>query len=157
MKRTFALASDHAGFRVKEEAKTALCAMGIPIVDFGTDSDASVDYPDYARKAILAVLQGKADEAILVCGSGVGMSIVANKFPGIRAALVAEPRSAEMSRKHNNANVLVLPGWKLNREEVVAILDAWLQTKFEGGRHQRRLDKIVVIEEEIRGRGCGNS
>lgn len=157
MTRTVALASDHAGFRVKEEAKGALAAKGVAVVDFGTDSDASVDYPDYGRKAVLAVLEGRADEAVLVCGSGVGMSIVANRFPGVRAALVTEPRAAEMSRKHNDANVLVLPGWKLSREEVAAILDAWLRTDFEGGRHQRRLDKIAGIEEEIRGRKAGGS
>jgi len=151
MTRTVALASDHAGFRVKEQAKGTLAARGVTVVDFGTDSDASVDYPDYGRKAILAVLDGRADEAVLVCGSGVGMSIVANRFPGIRAALVTEPRAAEMSRKHNNANVLVLPGWTVSREELAAILDAWLQTDFEGGRHQRRLDKIAGIEKEIHG------
>jgi len=142
---------------VKEQAKAALGSLGIAVLDFGTDSDDSVDYPDYARKAIQAVLEGRADEAILVCGSGVGMSIVANKFHGIRAALVAEPRTAEMSRKHNNANVLVLPGWKLSRDDVIAILNTWLDTEFEGGRHQRRLDKIAAIEGKIRGRESGSS
>ena len=148
MKRPVALASDHAGFRVKEIAKEILNEMGIPFEDFGTASDASVDYPDYAKLAIANILEGKADRGVLVCGSGVGMSIVANKFSGIRAALVSEPETAEMSRKHNDANVLVLPGWKLGRAETEAILKVWLRTEFEGGRHQRRLDKIRGIEEE---------
>ncbi len=148
MKRPVALASDHAGFRVKEIAKEILNEMGVPVEDFGAASDTSVDYPDYAKPALVSLLKGKADRGVLVCGSGVGMSIVANKFPGIRAALVSDPETAEMSRKHNDANVLVLPGWKLGRAETENILKVWLHTEFEGGRHQRRLDKIRVIEEE---------
>jgi ribose 5-phosphate isomerase B len=138
---------------VKEIAKQVLHKLGIPMEDFGTDSEDSVDYPDYARRALTFIVGGKADRGVLVCGSGVGMSIVANKFPGIRAALVADLKTAEMSRKHNDANVLVLPGWKLEREEAEAILKVWLQTEFEGGRHQRRLDKIRAVEEET-GRGA---
>lgn len=153
MNRPVALASDHAGFRVKEIAKQVLHKLGIPMEDFGTDSEDSVDYPDYARRALTFIVGGKADRGVLVCGSGVGMSIVANKFPGIRAALVADLKTAEMSRKHNDANVLVLPGWKLEREEAEAILKVWLQTEFEGGRHQRRLDKIRAVEEDT-GRGA---
>ncbi len=152
MKRSVALGSDHAGFRVKEVARNVLARMGVPVLDFGTDSDASVDYPDYARRAVEAVLDGRADRAVLVCGSGIGMSIAANKYPGIRAALVSEPRTAEMCRKHNDANVLVLPGWKLADQEVEAILRVWLETEFEGGRHQRRLDKISAIEKDVRER-----
>jgi len=148
-KTTVALGSDHAGFRVKEIARDLLSRMGIPVLDFGTHSDASVDYPDYARCAVEAVLDGRADRAVLVCGSGIGMSITANKYPGIRAALVSEPHMAEMSRKHNDANVLVLPGWKLAAQEVEQILRVWLETEFEGGRHRRRLDKISAIEREV--------
>ena len=148
MKRPVALASDHAGFRVKEMAQEILHELGIPVEDFGTDSEASVDYPDYAKLAIASVAEGKADRGVLVCGSGVGMSIVANRFPGIRAALASDAQTAEMSRKHNDANVLVLPGWKLGRKEAEEILKVWMQTEFEGGRHQRRLDKIRAIEEE---------
>ena len=148
MKRTVvALASDHAGFRLKEIVKEILNEIGISIEDFGTDSDASVDYPDYAKPAIASIVAGKADRGVLVCGSGVGMSIVANKFPGIRAALVSDAKTAEMSRKHNDANVLVLPGWKLDRPEAEEILKVWLRTDFEGGRHQRRLDKIRDVEK----------
>jgi len=148
MNRPVALASDHAGFRVKEIAKQVLRDLGIPVEDFGADSEDSVDYPDYARRALTFIVGGKADRGVLVCGSGVGMSIVANKFPGIRAALVTDTKIAEMSRKHNDANVLVLPGWKMEREEAEAILKVWLRTEFEGGRHQRRLDKIRALEED---------
>ena len=148
MKRTVvALASDHAGFRLKEIAKEILNEIGISIEDFGTDSDASVDYPDHAKPAMASIVAGKADRGVLVCGSGIGMSIVANKFPGIRAALVSDAETAEMSRKHNDANVLVLPGWKMERPEAEKILKVWLRTEFEGGRHQRRLDKIRDVEK----------
>jgi ribose 5-phosphate isomerase B len=148
MKRTVvALASDHAGFRLKEIAKEILNEIGISIEDFGTDSDASVDYPDHAKPAMASIVAGKADRGVLVCGSGIGMSIMANKFPGIRAALVSDAETAEMSRKHNDANVLVLPGWKMERPEAEKILKVWLRTEFEGGRHQRRLDKIRDVEK----------
>jgi len=149
MSRTIALASDHAGFRVKEEAKEILAGLGVRVLDFGTETDSAVDYPDYGKLAVAAVLRGEAGQGVLVCGSGVGMSIVANRYPGIRAALAMEVHTAEMSRLHNDANVLVLPGWKLHRKEVEEILKVWLSTDFEGGRHQRRLRKIVAIEEEI--------
>jgi ribose 5-phosphate isomerase B len=142
-----ALASDHAGFRLKEIAKEILNDLGVSVEDFGTDSDASVDYPDHAIPAIASIVEGRADRGVLVCGSGVGMSIVANRFPGIRAALVSEAKTAEMSRKHNDANVLVMPGRKLGRPEAEEILKAWLSTDFEGGRHQRRLDKIRDLEK----------
>jgi ribose 5-phosphate isomerase B len=147
MKRPVALASDHAGFRLKEVAKQILNDRGIPTEDHGTDSDASVDYPDYAKSVITSILEGKTERGVLVCGSGVGMCIVANRFPGIRAALVSDVQTAEMSRKHNDANVLVLPGRKLDRPEAEEILKVWMQTEFEGGRHQRRLDKIEAIRE----------
>ena len=150
MKRTVvALASDHAGFRLKETVKEILKETGVAIEDFGTDSEDSVDYPDHAKPALASIVAGKADRGVLVCGSGVGMSIVANRFPGIRAALVSEVKTAEMSRKHNDANVLVLPGWKLDRPEAEEILRVWLRTEFEGGRHQRRLDKIRDVEKSI--------
>jgi len=152
MTQKIAVASDHAGFEVKEEVKRDLARRGAAVVDFGTDSPASVDYPDYGRRAVEAILAGQASSGILVCGSGVGMSIVANRYPGIRAALAPEPRTAEMSRRHNDANVLVLPGWKLSPADVAAILDAWFGARFEGGRHQRRLDKITEIERERAGR-----
>lgn len=146
----FALASDHAGFRAKESAKKILLARGINVKDYGTDSEESVDYPDFGKEAIASVASGEATWGLLVCGSGIGMSIVANKFPGIRAALVNDEFAAEVSRKHNDANVLVLPGWKMKGPDIEKIIDVWLSTKFEGGRHQRRIDKIRAIEERIR-------
>jgi ribose 5-phosphate isomerase B len=147
MSRPVALASDHAGFPLKEIAKEILGKLGIPTEDFGTHSEDSVDYPDFAKPALASILDGRADRGVLVCGSGVGMSIVANRNPGIRAALVTDVRTAEMSRKHNDANVLVLPGWKLGREDAEEILKVWLRTEFEGGRHQRRLDKIRAVDK----------
>jgi ribose 5-phosphate isomerase B len=150
-----AVASDHAGFRVKEYAKKILIAKNIQVKDYGTTSEDSVDYPDFGKKAVEAVACGEATSALLVCGSGIGMSIVANKFPGIRAALVTDEYTAELSRKHNDANVLVLPGWKMEQLDVERIIHVWLSTHFEGGRHQRRIDKIRHIEEEI-GKDCWN-
>ncbi len=143
------LASDHAGFRLKEAAKEILQGRGIEVVDFGTDSEASVDYPDYAERAIRSIVEGGADRGILVCGSGIGMSIVANRFPGVRAALACDPRSAEMSRRHNDANVLVLRGREMDRETAEKTVLAWLETDFEGGRHLRRLEKIAALEKRI--------
>lgn len=148
MKKRIAVASDHAGFRVKEDVKEILLELNMQVIDFGTNSDASVDYPDYGKLAVHSILDGKADQGILVCGSGIGMSIVANRHPGIRAALVSDVQTAEMSRLHNNSNVLVLAGWKLHRKESEEIVKAWLSTEFEGDRHQRRLDKIDSQEKE---------
>jgi len=141
MKRpVVALASDHAGFRLKEIAKEILNEIGISIQDFGTDSDASVDYPDHAKPAIASIVAGKADRGVLVCGSGIGMSIVANKFPGIRAALVSDAKTAEMSRKHNDANVLVLPGWKLGGSTRSGM--------WRNNRKQKRERRVSRIEPE---------
>jgi ribose 5-phosphate isomerase B len=145
----FAVASDHAGFRVKELAKGILVGQGINVKDCGTHSEESVDYPDVGRDAVEAVVSGEATYGLLVCGSGVGMSIVANKFPGIRAALVGDEFTAEKARRHNDANVLVLPGWRMKEEDIERIILMWLTTAFEGGRHQRRIDKIRQIEEDI--------
>ena len=152
MGKKIAIAADHAGFKAKETVKEILRSHGIEVLDFGTDSDASVDYPDYGKAAMNAIIHGKADRGVLVCGSGVGMSIVANRFPGIRAVLAADAKTAEMSRKHNDSNVLVLVGWRLGRPEADEILNVWMNTEFEGGRHQRRLDKIEDIEKEIKER-----
>jgi ribose 5-phosphate isomerase B len=150
MRKKIALASDHAGFGIKEDVKNCLEKLGYETIDFGTYSLDSVDYPDFGKKAVESILDGRAHSGILVCGSGVGMSIVANRYPGIRAALAPEPKTAEMARKHNDANVLVLPGWKLTPPLVREILDAWFSADFEGGRHQRRLDKIMEIEKSVR-------
>ena len=126
-----------------------LRAKGIEIEDMGTKGSESVDYPDFGRLVSLQVSKGKAERGILVCTNGIGMSILANKFPGIRAALVHDLRGAQMSREHNNSNILVLGGGVTERSLAEEILEIWLQTPFAGGRHQRRLDKIAEVEREL--------
>lgn len=135
-----ALASDHAGFELKEAVKNFL--TGHDVTDFGTDNSDSMDYPDTGFPAAKAVASGECERGILICGSGIGMSIVANKVTGIRAALCQTVQFAVLSRKHNNANVLVLSGRFISRYLAKDIVEAWLTTDFEGGRHQKRLDKI---------------
>ncbi len=140
------IGSDHAGFDLKEALKGAIGGM----TDIGTDSGESVDYPDFGVRVARAVSSGEYERGILICGSGVGMSIVANKVPGIRAALCTDVDTARLSRMHNDANILVLAGRRTDLKEAVAIVTVWLETPFEGGRHARRLDKIRNIEEESR-------
>ncbi|MDD5723767.1 MAG: ribose 5-phosphate isomerase B [Syntrophales bacterium] len=140
------IGSDHAGFDLKEALKGAFGGM----TDIGTDSTDSVDYPDFAARVARAVSSGEYERGILICGSGVGMSIVANKFPGVRAALCADTETARLSRMHNDANVLVLAGRRTDLKTAIAIVEVWLDTPFEGGRHTRRLNKIRNIEEEER-------
>ncbi len=143
------LGSDHAGVRLKEAIQQHLEQRGIQADDFGTYDDTSVDYPDFARMVAGGVSRGEADRGILVCGSGVGMSVVANKFPHVRAALVTGVEVAEQSRAHVDANVLVF-GEKYTPVDVaLKALDTWLSTPFEGGRHERRVRKIAAIEKEI--------
>lgn len=137
-----ALASDHAGFHYKEQLKKLLDDLGLPYQDFGTDSDQSTDYPDWAHRASEAVAGGKCERGILVCGTGIGMAIVANKHQGVRAAVCESVTAARLARLHNNANVLTvgerITGW----ESVVDIVKTFLSTAFEGGRHERRVEKI---------------
>src|SRR5207253_890113 len=130
-----------------EEIKRHLAAEGIAVDDRGTSSVASVDYPDYARAVGEEVAQHGADLGILVCGSGIGMAIAANKVPGVRAANVSDEHQAQMSREHNDANVLALGARILDPQQAVAIVDKWLNSSFAGGRHQRRVDKIAEIEQ----------
>jgi len=137
-----ALGSDHAGFELKQAIKDLLTAQGLSVQDFGTFSLDSCDYPDYARKVAEAVSQGLCHRGILVCGSGVGVSIVANKVRKVRAALVSEVEAAVLSRQHNDANVLCLGARSTSEARAKEIITAWLTTEFEGGRHQRRIDKI---------------
>ncbi|MEK7238540.1 MAG: ribose 5-phosphate isomerase B, partial [Nitrospirota bacterium] len=118
--------------------------------NFGTDSEESVDYPDFGERVAEEVSKGNFDRGILICGTGIGMSIVANKFPGIRAALCNDAYSAKMSRLHNDANVLILPGRIIDNEAAKIIVKIWFSTPFEGGRHQRRLDKIKAIEAKVK-------
>lgn len=145
-----AIGCDHAGVAMKNEITPVLEELGIDWEDYGTKDEESVDYPDFGEKVSTAVSKGKVDRGILICGTGIGMSIVANKFPGIRAALCQEDYSAKMSRLHNDANVLVLPGRIISIETAVNIIKTWFTTDFEGGRHQKRLDKITAIEEKLR-------
>lgn len=140
-----ALASDHAGFELKEIIKDYLQTNGYKIKDFGTATAESVDYPDFAVPAARAVASGECDRGILVCGSGQGMAISANKVKGIRAALCGELYSAKMSRLHNDSNVLALGGRIIGRDLAIEIVKTWLDTEFEGGRHQRRVDKMNSI------------
>jgi ribose 5-phosphate isomerase B len=141
-----AIGSDHAGLEMKNEVAAVLKAMGHEYQDFGTDSPQSVDYPDFGEKVSDAVSRGKADRGILICGTGIGMSIVANKFSNIRAALCNELFSAMMSRRHNDANVLVLGGRIIGKDLAKEIVKTWMTTPFEGGRHENRLKKIQLIE-----------
>lgn len=145
-----AVGSDHGGLALKEAVKSALAARGLEVDDYGTDNGDSVDYPDFAEKVAGAVSRGDVELGILVCGTGIGMSIVANKYPGVRAALVTDVFMAQMAKEHNNANILVLGGRVLNEDMAVKMVNVWLDTVYEAGRHQRRLDKISRLEEDVR-------
>jgi ribose 5-phosphate isomerase B len=144
-----AIGSDHGGVELKDYLVAFLCSSGVDVRDFGTQGFESVDYPDFSREVALRVAQGAAERGILICTSGIGMSIAANKFPGVRAALVADLDGARTSREHNDANVLVLSGSKTQKPLAQEIVKTWLDTPFVGGRHQRRLEKITQIEEDL--------
>lgn len=142
-----ALGADHAGFRLKEYLRGRLAAEGHQVVDQGTNSEESTDYPDYARLVAEAVARGDVDRGILVCSSGVGMSIAANKVHGVRAALGFSDEEVRLTRQHNNANVLTL-GQKFTSEDAADLMvQTFLTTDFEGGRHERRIGKIAAMEE----------
>ena len=143
-----AIGSDHAGLELKTEILSLLKALGHEYIDYGTDTPASVDYPDYGEKVSYDVAKGKVDRGILICGTGIGMSIVANKFRGVRAALVNDLYSARCSREHNDSNVLVIGGRVVGKELAKEIARVWLNTSFAGGRHQKRLEKIEALEKE---------
>ena len=142
-----ALGSDHAGRGLKEEIKKLLDERGLEYTDFGTDTDDSCDYPVYGYAAASAVASGKCDRGLLFCGTGVGISLAANKVKGIRCVVCSEPYSAKMSRLHNNSNMLALGSRVVGTELARMIVETWLDTSFEGGRHQRRVDLISAIEE----------
>lgn len=144
------IGSDHGGLEMKLAIKEALALRGAAVEDYGTDNGDSVDYPDFAVKVASAVSRGDVERGILVCGTGIGMSIVANKFPGVRAALVTDQFMAQMAKEHNNANILVLGGRVLDVEKAVQMVNTWLDSSYEGGRHQRRLDRIAEVEDIIR-------
>lgn len=136
------IASDHAGFELKERLRASLAEMGYSVQDIGTHSTASTDYSDYGHPLAQEVSSGEAERGILLCGTGLGMSYVANRYPGVRAAVAWTPEIAALARKHNDANVLVLPARFVSDEDAVEIMRAWLNTEFEGGRHTRRVEKI---------------
>lgn len=137
-----ALASDHAGYDLKEAIKKHLVENNYDIMDMGTDSRASVDYPVYAKKAAEAVASGQCDRGIVCCGTGIGVSIAANKVKGIRCALVTNEFTAEMSRRHNNSNMIAFGSRVLDVQTVIRLLDIWLNAQFEEGRHQRRVEML---------------
>ena len=142
------IGSDHGGFALKTALDSYLKRRGFEVADAGTNGDASVDYPDYGQKVAEAVVAGEAELGILICGTGIGMSITANKIPGVRAALVTDVFMARMAREHNNANILVLGGRVLDEQKACDLVGAWLDATFEGGRHQARLDKITTLESK---------
>ncbi len=149
-----ALGADHGGYRLKEAIKRWLDEMGIAWEDCGTYGPDSVDYPDYARQVAEKVAAGECDRGILVCGTGIGMCIAANKVPGIRAALCHDVFSARATREHNDSNVLTLGERVVGEGLARAIVEVWLTTEFAGGRHARRVDKIKEIEKAYSGSGC---
>lgn len=141
-----ATASDHGGYELKKGIMAYLSEKGIQYEDFGCGPGEKVDYVDYAQKAIERVSSGDYDRAILVCGTGLGMAIAANKYKGIRATPCLDEYSAEMSRRHNDSNCLTLGGRIIPLDEALNVVRIWLETEYEGGRHQRRIDKILDIE-----------
>ncbi len=142
------IGSDHAGFEMKQHLAKALARMGYDVEDLGTHSPESTDYADYAHPVAREVSSGEAKRGILLCGTGLGMSYAANRWPHVRAAVAWNPEVAKLSREHNDANILVLPARCISDEEGVRILEAWLNTPFEGGRHERRIAKIERADGE---------
>lgn len=145
-----ALGSDHGGYGLKQSLIPYLQGRDIEVADVGTNSSDSVDYPDFAERVAILVASGEADSGILVCGTGIGISIAANKVPGIRAALATDPFMARMAKEHNNANILVLGGRVIDGAKAQELVEAWLDAAFEGGRHLRRLEKIAQLELKYR-------
>ncbi|MEJ7808903.1 MAG: ribose 5-phosphate isomerase B [Gemmatimonadaceae bacterium] len=146
-KERIPIAADHAGFEMKGRLERVLEDLGYEVQDLGTDSPNSSDYADFAHPLAREVSSGEAKRGVLLCGTGLGMSYVANRYPGVRAAVVWTPEIAELARRHNDANVLVLPARFLSDADSVAILKTWLDTPFEGGRHERRVEKIERQDE----------
>ena len=143
-----ALAADHAGYDEKEKIKATLNELGIEYDDMGTNSAESVDYPDYARKVAEAVSRGDYEQGLLVCGSGTGMAMTANKVRGVRAAVAWNEEIARLARQHNNANVLAIGSRTTPEGEIPSIIKAWFETDFEGGRHEGRVEKISEVEKD---------
>jgi len=141
-----ALGADHAGFPLKQHLREWLVSEGHRVIDVGTHSEDSVDYPDFAASVAHKIGRGEAERGLLVCGTGIGMAIAANKVAGIRAGVCRDVETARLSRQHNDLNVLALAGRSTSRENAIAIAREWLDTAFEGGRHERRLAKVAAIE-----------
>ena len=142
-----AIASDHAGFQLKEQLRRRLSAEGHEVVDFGTTSNESCDYPDFAQAAARDVGRGRSDRGLLVCSTGVGMSIAANKVTGVRAVLAMSDDEVQLSREHNDANVLTLGARYADEEQAMQLIHRFLDTEFQGGRHSRRIAKIALLEQ----------
>jgi ribose 5-phosphate isomerase B len=144
-----AIASDHRGHHLKDKVIALLKVKGHEVDDEGPSTDESVDYPDFAALVATKVSEGSADRGILICGTGIGMAITANKFPGVRAAPCVDEVTAELSRRHNDANVLCLSGDLLSSRVAERLVEIWLDTAFEGGRHKRRVEKICELEKTL--------
>jgi ribose 5-phosphate isomerase B len=143
-----AIASDHRGYHLKERVISLLRSKGHSVIDDGPSSEESVDYPDFAALVAKKVSGGQADRGILICGTGIGMAIAANKFPRIRAAACVDEVTAELSRRHNDLNVLCLSGDLLSSRSTERLVEIWMETEFEGGRHERRIEKIRQLEQQ---------
>ena len=139
---TIAIAADHAGYTLKEDLKADLLERGVTVLDLGTDSDASVDYPDFGKAVGESIAAGEADRGVIICGTGIGISIAANRNPACRCALVSEPLSATLARMHNDANAIAMGARLIGEEMAKACVDAFLAGAFAGGRHQHRVDKL---------------
>ena len=148
--KKIAIASDHGGFELKESIITFLLKKGWEVDNLGAHGTDSVDYPDYGIKVAKAIIDKKIVRGILICGTGVGMSIVVNRFPGIRGTLCSDVYTAKMCREHNDSNILIMGGRVIEVSLAIEILETWLNTEFEGGRHQRRLDKIKNIDARLK-------
>ena len=146
MAKRIAIGADHAGFEEKEKMKQVLDELGVAYDDMGTHSSDSVDYPDFAVKVAEAVGRGKYEQGMLFCGSGTGMAISANKIDGVRAAVAWNPEIARLARQHNNANIIAVPARFITDQEAAEIVKAWFEADFDGGRHERRVEKITEIE-----------
>lgn len=141
--KMIAIGADHAGFELKRVLKDELAGLGYSVSDLGTDDNESVDYPDFARSVAAEVSSGRMERGVLICGSGIGMSIAANRHPGVRAALCHDEESARLAREHNDANILVMGARSIGEEQAKACLRIFLETEFEGGRHARRVAKLA--------------
>ena len=140
--KNITIASDHAGYDLKNYLVKEIINMGFKVIDLGTNSNDSVDYPDFAKMAVKNILEKKSDVAVLICGSGIGMSMTANRFKGIRAALCRDVNDAKLARQHNNANILTLPGRQIDVDEAKNCFKIFINTSFDGGRHKKRVEKI---------------